>query len=116
VAAKVISGNPFSFVKGRNIVHCIATASEGINVLDNKSFGGNMALKVDIRKAFDTMDWGFILEIFEAFGFSFKFRDWILAIFSSARLSILLNGSAKGYFSCKRGVRQASLTSSLCYC
>jgi hypothetical protein len=44
------------FIKGRNIKDCICLTSEAINVLQKKTLGGNIALKVDIEKAFDTLD------------------------------------------------------------
>ena len=50
-------------------------ASEGVNLLNKTYFGGNMALKIDIRKAFNTVDWNFILDVLKAFGFSLPFRD-----------------------------------------
>ncbi|GAU48881.1 hypothetical protein TSUD_406600 [Trifolium subterraneum] len=40
-----------------------------INVLSKKSFAGNIALKVDIKKAFDTLDWYFLLSVLKQFGF-----------------------------------------------
>ena len=54
-----------------------------------------MAMKVDIRKAFDSMDWDFVMCILHHFGFSDKFCGWILSIFRSARISILINGCPK---------------------
>jgi hypothetical protein len=33
------------------------------NVLQNRSFGGNLAIKVDITKAFDTLRWSFLLRV-----------------------------------------------------
>lgn len=56
IAPKIISPNQRDFIQGREIGDCICLASEGINLLDRKSFGGNLALKIDIRKAFDTID------------------------------------------------------------
>lgn len=50
-------------------MHCIGTTLKGLNSLDKKVFSGNMALKIDIRKAFDTMEWGFIDVVLAAFGF-----------------------------------------------
>ena len=44
-------------------------ASEAINLLDKRQYGGNIALKVDIAKAFDTLDWNFLLEVLRKFGF-----------------------------------------------
>jgi len=78
-------------------------------MLDKRHFGGNVALKVDIKKAFDTLDLNFLIAVLKKFGFSYVFTDWILAILHSARLSILVNGKAMWFFSCSRGVRQGIL-------
>ena len=63
------------FLKNHNISDCIAGASEGVNMLNKSYFGGNMSMKIDIKKAFDTLEWSFLLDVLEAFGFSFHFRD-----------------------------------------
>lgn len=69
VAAKIISKQQRGFIKRMSIVDCICTASEVINMLDHKSYGGNVALKFDIKKAFDTMNWYFLLQVLSSFGF-----------------------------------------------
>jgi len=63
-------------------------------------------MKFDISKAFDTLDWNFILKVLSAFGFDRKFCHVIKVITKSAELSISINGVQKGYFNCKSGVRQ----------
>ena len=44
----LISKEQRGFIHGRNTKDCILIASEAINLIDIKSFGGNIALKVDI--------------------------------------------------------------------
>lgn len=58
--------------------------------------GGNIALNIDIRNVFDTMHWGNIRN------FSSCFVDHFQAIFKSARLLVLVNGSPAGYLGCSR--------------
>jgi hypothetical protein len=53
----LISVEQHGFIHGRDIKNCLCIASEAANLLHNKSFGGNLALKIDITKAFDTLDW-----------------------------------------------------------
>jgi len=78
--------------------------------------GGNIALKVDIAKAFDTLDWNFLLAVLRGFGFDEMFVTWIFLILKSAWLSMLVNGKAVGFFSCTRGVRQGDPLSPLLFC
>ncbi|XP_019435167.1 PREDICTED: uncharacterized protein LOC109341679 [Lupinus angustifolius] len=116
IAPKIISNQQRSFIKDRHIQDCICFASEAINLLDHKTFGGNLALKLDIKNAFDTIDWRFLLDTLKAFDFSNSFTDWVGVILKSAKLSISLNGHLVGFFSCKRGVRQGDHLSPLLFC
>jgi hypothetical protein len=112
----IVSEEQRGFIKGRNIKDCIALASEVINVLDKKSFGGNLALKIDVSKAFDTINWDFLLKVLSCFGFNHTFCNWIKSILHSASVSVCINGKQEGYFKCKRGVRQGDPLSPLLFC
>jgi len=115
ITSRIISVKQLGFVRDRNISDCIIHASEAINLIDKRQYGGNLAIKVDISKAFDTLDWNFVIMVLNNFGFSTSFINWILAILQSARLSILVNGRAVGFFSCSRGVRQGDPLSPLLF-
>jgi len=69
VAVKIISPNEYGFVQGRQIQDCIGIASEAINLHSKRGHGGNVAYKVDIDKAFDTLSWKFLLLVLSRFGF-----------------------------------------------
>jgi hypothetical protein len=112
----IISKEQRGFVKGRNIKDYIALASEAINVLDKKTFGGNLALKIDVSKAFDTLSWDFLLAVLQRFGFNSTFIHWINSILHLAKISISINGVHEGYFNCNRGVRQGDPLSPLLFC
>lgn len=85
-------------------------------MLEHKTFGGNLALKIGNKKTFGTMDWNFLLEVLKAFGFDLCFCQWIKVILHSAKLSFSVNGKSVGYFSCKRGVKQGDPLSPLLFC
>ncbi|KAK2654915.1 hypothetical protein Ddye_007967 [Dipteronia dyeriana] len=55
ICSRIISPNQFGFIRGRQIGDCIAGASECFNVLNNYSHSGHLALKIDIRKAFNSI-------------------------------------------------------------
>lgn len=112
VADRIVSCNQFGFICDQHIEKCIAAASDFVNLMGRLCFGGNVVLKIDIGKAFDMMDWNFIFAVFSAFGFS---KTLIKSIFSSFRISTLLNGSPMGYFPCSRGVHQCDPLSLLIF-
>ncbi|KAK3189462.1 hypothetical protein Dsin_029023 [Dipteronia sinensis] len=70
-----------------------------------------LALKVDLIKAFDMVDWGFLLETLAAFHFPLKVIMWIKACLTTPKFSISINGELAGFFSEKRGLRQGDLMS-----
>lgn len=63
IAPKIVSEQQRGFIKGHHISDFICIASEAVNMLDSKCFGGNVVLKFDIRKAFDTIDWCFSFDV-----------------------------------------------------
>jgi len=111
VASKIVSAHQRGFIPRRHIQDCIMTASEVVNVLHKKTFGGNLALKIDVRKAFDTLNWSVLLHVLRCFGFNQCFCNWISTI-----LFVSINGKAVGFFSCTRGVRQEDPLSPLLFC
>ncbi|KAK9931811.1 hypothetical protein M0R45_019074 [Rubus argutus] len=116
IASRIISPQQHAFVAGRNISDCILMTSECFNLLESKCHGGNVAIKVDITKAFDTLSWEFLLHVLQAFGFHSTFVLWVRALLLSAKLSLSINGRPVGYFSCGRGVRQGDPLSPLLFC
>jgi hypothetical protein len=116
ILPNLISKEQRGFIHGRNIKDCLCLASEAANLLHSKAFGGNIALIIDVTKAFDTLEWPFLFKVLRSFGFSDFFCDWMDVILKSATLSISINGKMHGYFHCKRGVRQGGPLSPLLFC
>lgn len=104
IASKIVSENYFGFVKGRHIQDCIVPASHCVSLIYRHCSGGNIAMKIDILKAFDAMRWSFIFLVFRVFEFSSIFILRLHSIFKSARLSVLVNGSLVSYFGYSMGV------------
>ncbi|XP_024190514.1 uncharacterized protein LOC112194518 [Rosa chinensis] len=116
LACRIISPSQSAFIRGRSIIDPIVLTSECVNLLDQKCKYGNLAFKFDIRKAFDTLDWNFLLRVLHTFGFDETFVHYIHAILQSAYISVSVNGQANGYFTCSRGVRQGDPLSPLLFC
>jgi len=116
VMPNLISMEERGFIQGRNINYCVCLASEAINIMDQRSFGGNLAEKVNTSKAFNTLDLNFLLKVLKKFGFYEDFYDWIDVMLHSTTLSICINGTQQGLSFCARGVRQGDPLSPLLLC
>ncbi|GKB47808.1 hypothetical protein Tco_0898561 [Tanacetum coccineum] len=64
------------------------------------------AFKVDIQKAYNTVDWRFLGFSLKCFSFHQTMIKWIMASVTSPSFSISINGGIHGYFKGKRGIRQ----------
>nr|GEV26443.1 hypothetical protein [Tanacetum cinerariifolium] len=64
------------------------------------------AFKVDIQKAYDTVDWDFLRGVLTGFRFHTRMIGWIMECVTSTSFSISINGSLYGYSKGKKGLRQ----------
>ncbi|XP_035838804.1 secreted RxLR effector protein 78-like [Helianthus annuus] len=74
-----------------------------------------MLFKVDFEKEFDSINWGFLDSVLSQIGFPGLWRKWVMDILSSARMSILVNGSPTLEFNVQMGVRQGDPLSPLLF-
>jgi hypothetical protein len=65
-----------------------------------------VVLKLDFRKAFDSVNWEAPDAILDACWFGATFRGWITAILSTGKTAILLNGVPGRWITCRNGLRQ----------
>ncbi|GKA67296.1 putative RNA-directed DNA polymerase, eukaryota, reverse transcriptase zinc-binding domain protein [Tanacetum coccineum] len=103
---EVVSENQSAFVPGRRIFDNILFTQELMHNYHLKRGSPRCTFKVDIQKAYDTVDWRFLGFILKCFGFHSTMIKWIMACVTSASFSICINGNVHGYFRGKRGLRQ----------
>ena len=71
--------------------------------------------KLDLEKAYDHVNWSFLMYMLQRCGFSDKWRKWILCCISIVKFSILINGSPSDFFGSSRGPRQGDPLSPLLF-
>ncbi|KAL2471459.1 Uncharacterized protein Adt_39595 [Abeliophyllum distichum] len=106
ILPQIISAPQSGFIPGRLIGDNILLAQELLHTLDTKVRGGNAILKLDMAKAYDRLDWGFLISVLEGFGFDAIWIDRIRRCISECHFSVLLNGRPCGFFPSSRGLRQ----------
>ena len=83
-------------------------AYEALHMMHGRSKGktGNLALKLDVSKAYDRVEWSFLKQIMMKLGFPDLWVDRVMSCISSTSFSILINGKPKGMITPTRGLRQ----------
>lgn len=103
---QLVSDCQSAFIPGRRITDNILLAQELMEGYHLNNGKPRCALKVDIQKAYDSVDWNFLKNALLCFGFHYRMVNWIMACISSPSFSIMVNGEVHGYFQGKRGLRQ----------
>jgi hypothetical protein len=80
-----------------------------------KAADSGVICKLDLEKAYDHVNWEFLLYVLQRCGFAEKWRRWISFCISTIRFSILVNGSPCGFFQSSRGIRQGDPLSPLLF-
>lgn len=106
VLPKFISLNQYAFIKERLLMENVLLATEIVKDYHKEDIFPRCAMMIDISKAFDSVQWSFLLNTLKALGFPEKFVKWIALCVTTASFSVQVNGELAGYFQSRRGLRQ----------
>ena len=108
VLQSIVAENQSAFVPNRAITDNVLITHEVLHYL--KTSGAEkicyMAVKTDMCKAYDRLEWDFTRLVLERLGFHQKWVIWIMQCICTVSYSFLLNGSAQGSVIPSRGIRQ----------
>ncbi|GLT47499.1 hypothetical protein SLA2020_211940 [Shorea laevis] len=105
VMAEIVSDTQSAFVGGRQLVDSVLVLNEVVDEIKKRKQAA-FVFKADFEKAYDHVDWSFLDWMMESFGFGTKWRGWIMECLSTARISVLVNGSPTREFEVGKGLRQ----------
>ena len=89
----LVSKAQSAFIKKRSI-HDNFLYVKNLATRLHKSKTPALLFKLDIRKAFDSVRWDYIIDLLQKRGFPSKFRNWIVALLATSSTQVLLNGVA----------------------
>jgi hypothetical protein len=109
----IISHNQSAFIPGRLISDNILAAYETLHSMHTWMYGkvGYMALKLDMSKAYDWVEWVFLVEVMRRMGFAERWIQLIMKCVSSVTYSVIINGNPVGNIRPTQGIRQGDPSS-----
>lgn len=87
----------------------VLLASELIKGYNRAYNSPRCMVKVDIRKAYDSLKWSFLQKVMEELGFPNQYIQWVMVCVRTLSFSILVNGYPTPPFAAAKGLRQGSL-------
>ena len=108
ILPNVISDAQSAFVLDRLITDNTTIAFELLHRMHNKRSGkkGQMAVKLDINKAYDRVEWSFLRQMMIKLGFDGRWVNLAMETVCTASYSILINGEPKGFVQPSRRIKQ----------
>jgi hypothetical protein len=114
VLDEIINPDQTCCVKGRSISHNLLLIKDLIEYSNNENIPG-IFLSIDQMKAFDRVDWKYLIRCLEKFGFGPSFIRWIKTIDTDISSVVKVNGFISEPFELSRGVRQGCSLSAMLY-
>ncbi|RVX10542.1 LINE-1 retrotransposable element ORF2 protein [Vitis vinifera] len=105
VIGRIVSTDQNAFVMGRQILDASLIANEVIDAWQKREERG-LICKLDIEKAYDSLNWQFFMKVMRKMGFGSKWLGWMWSCISTAKFSVLVNGVSAGFFPSSKGLRQ----------
>lgn len=104
----VVDNAQCAFIQNRSMAHNILLSQELMLHYTRQYVSPRCAIKLDIHKAYDSLQWEFLEGMLTGLNFPHKFVSWVKACFSSPAYSVVVNGALHGFFSGQRGLRQGN--------
>ena len=105
VLPEIIHHNQTGYVEGRYIGDSVRQVLDLFEYMDNENISG-LLVCTDFEKAFDYLNWKFMLKTLENFNFGPSVNQWVNTFYSDISACTINNGYTSGYFKLERGVRQ----------
>jgi hypothetical protein len=102
---KLISINQTTFIRKRCIHDNFMHVQQVVKDLHKRKIP-SLFIKLDISKAFDTVNWPYLMSIMTYLGFGRRWSNWISSLWCTSSSCYLLNGQPEKRVLHCRGVRQ----------
>ena len=105
VLPDLIHPDQTGFVKGRYIGENIRLITDVMEATKTHNLTGILT-SLDFRKAFDSLEWPFIMKTLDSFNFGGDIKSWVNTFYLNIESTVINNGFRTNWFKPSKGVRQ----------
>lgn len=114
VLSSIIAPDQTGSVPGRFIGETVVLLQNIVDYASERDIA-SVIVSLDQEKAFDRVDWPFLIRTLETLGFGPSFIRWVRTFYHKVESSVQVNGFLTPFFQLSRGVRQGCPLSPLLY-
>ena len=115
ILSKLINEDQTGYIKNRFIGFNLRQIQDIIDYADIYKIEGSLVF-IDFKKAFDSLEWDFMLLTLKRFGFNDSFVNWVKTMYTDIQTCVINNGWISEMFRNTRGNRQGVPCRPSCLC
>ncbi|XP_070026553.1 secreted RxLR effector protein 78-like [Nicotiana sylvestris] len=101
----LIDNTQSAFVSGRVITDNIILSHKLVKGYGRKGVSPRCMMKLDMQKAYDSIEWPFMEQVLNSLAFPDQFVIWIMACMETVTYTVMINGALIKPFEAKKGLR-----------
>ena len=105
VLPHIIDEDQTGYIKGRFIGQNIRIIEDILYFVEKEKLPG-IILTIDFEKAFDSINWSFIIKSLDLYNFGPQFQKWVKILYTNISSAVINNGNISKWFCPSRGIRQ----------
>lgn len=107
IMSKLIRSFKNSFLPGRSMLDNVILAQEVMHCMNRKKGSkGFMMIKLDLHKAYDSIDWSFLEMVLTNLNVLARFVELIMFLLKESHISVIWNGEKLTPFGVGQGLKQ----------
>ena len=114
IIGKTVHENQTAYIKGRYIGENVRLIQDIYEYCETTNKPG-LLLSLDFEKAFDSLEWPFMIEVLKKFNFGQKFIRWVQILYCNPTMVFKNNGWISSAIKPSRGIRQGCPISAMLF-
>lgn len=101
----LVAPSQYAFIPRRVINDNILLSHELVKGYSRKHISPRCMIKVDLQKAYDSIEWCAIEQLLKPLGFPARFVHWVMVCLYTVNYSVNINGELSKNFKARKGLR-----------